>query len=81
MTQDNIAFGITLLFILFQLFITYLIAKKYPKLTIINIAFCIVFLTFQINIVTNTVQFYLIWKLYFNWVLKQKENGNDQTDK
>lgn len=73
---------IFLIFLL--LFLTYLNGKKYPKITLENLAFCIILFTFQINILTTTIQFYLLWKLYFNFVVekeKEEENGNDKSNK
>ena len=70
-------------FIIFSLlYITYLIAKKFPKITLENLAFCLIFFTFNIQLLSIAVQFYLIWKLYFSWTLKQDDiNGNDNINK
>ena len=67
---------IFLIFLL--LFLTYLNGKKYPEITLTNLAFCIILFTFQISILTIGIQFYLLWKLYFNCTIKQEKNGNDK---
>lgn len=83
MIEDIIFYGY--IFIIFSLlFITYLNAKKHPEITVENLAFCVIFFTFQFSLLTTAVQFYLLWKLYFQYILKiekEKENGNDKTDK
>lgn len=85
MIENIIFYGY--IFIIFSLlFLTYLNAKKNPEITLENLAFCIIFFTFQFSLLTTTIQFYLLWKLYFQYVLKiekekEKENGNNNTDK
>jgi D-alanyl-lipoteichoic acid acyltransferase DltB (MBOAT superfamily) len=83
MITENIIFYSYICFIFLLLYITYLNAKKYPKITLENLAFCLILFSFQITILTIAIQFYLIWKLYFNCVInvEEKQDGNNNIDK
>lgn len=85
---DSLLISIISIIILFLfLYVTYRIAKKTPEFSVAQLALCFLFITFDIEILTTSVQFYLIWKLYFSWSIKHdlkekiEENGDDKIDK
>jgi len=83
MTDSLLISIISVIILLLFLYVAYRIAKKTPEFSVAHLALCFLLVTFDIELLTISVQFYLIWKLYFNWSIKNdiKENGNDKIDK